>query len=273
MTPELDAYLRRIDYAGPLRTDRATLSGLHRAHLMAVPYENLDVQLGRPLTTDPSAAFEKIVGRGRGGWCYEMNGVFGLVLQAIGFEVTRLAGEASRPGSHLALTTTLDGETWVCDVGFSDGPLEPYPLIDGPFSRAGFDFRLELLNDGRWRFHNHRFGGAASFVAARPDEALMDEACAWLQTHPDSVFVQHLVMVRRSATGFVKLIDRSLIEVTPQGADTRVLASADELVATLASRYGLDLPEAAALWPALCERHDAWLESQSARSAGAAAVR
>lgn len=59
MTPELDAYLRRIDYAGPLRTDRATLSGLHRAHLMAVPYENLDVQLGRPLTTDPSAAFER----------------------------------------------------------------------------------------------------------------------------------------------------------------------------------------------------------------------
>jgi N-hydroxyarylamine O-acetyltransferase len=273
MTPDLDAYMRRIDYAGPLRADLATLTALHRAHLMAVPYENLDVQLGRPLNTDPNAAFEKIVGRGRGGWCYEMNGAFGLVLEAIGFAVTRIAGEASRPGSHLALTVDLGGMTYVCDVGFSDGPLEPYPLIEGPFSRGGFEFRLERLEGRRWRFHNHRYGAAGSFEAEGPDEALMAETCAWLQASPESVFVQHAVLVRRHAGGFVKLIDRSLIEVTPEAGivGTTVIASADELVATLKSRFGLDLPEAAALWPALCAQHETYLATVAARKADEAA--
>jgi arylamine N-acetyltransferase len=269
MTPELDAYLRRIDYAGPLRADLATLTALHRAHLMAVPYENLDVQLGRRRTIDPSAAFEKIVERGRGGWCYEMNGLFGLMLEALGFSVTRLAGEASRPGSHLALQVAIDGAPIVCDVGFSDGPLEPYPLVEGPFRRAGFDFRLEMLEGRRWRFHNHRYGARGTFDAEGPDEALMAETSDWLQTNPESVFVQHAVVVRRHAGGFVKLIDRNLLEVTPEAGivKTTVLASADELVATLKARFGLDLPETAALWPALCERHEAWLAQEAARKA------
>src|SRR3954471_15025485 len=93
---DLKAYFGRIGYVGEPRVDLATLRALHRAHLLAIPYENLDVQLGRPLTTDPAAAYDKIVRRRRGGWCYEMNGLFGWALETVGFSVMRMAGGAMR---------------------------------------------------------------------------------------------------------------------------------------------------------------------------------
>ena len=89
----LAAYLARIGHTGPVQPDLATLRAVHRAHHFAIPYENLDVQLKRPVVTDPAAAFDKIVTRRRGGWCYEMNGVLGWALAEIGFNVTyRMSG-------------------------------------------------------------------------------------------------------------------------------------------------------------------------------------
>src|SRR3954451_21382564 len=93
---ELAAYLARIGYAGPVRPDLSTLRAVHRAHLQAIPYDSLDVQLGRPLTLDPAAAYDKIVRRRRGGWCYEMSGLLGWALGEIGFSVPRMAGAAMR---------------------------------------------------------------------------------------------------------------------------------------------------------------------------------
>src|SRR4249920_904388 len=105
---ELSAYLERIGYSGPVAPDPATLKALHRAHLLAIPYENLDVQLRRTVTTDPAAAYDKIVRRGRGGWCYEMNGLFGAMLEAVGFDVMRMAGAANRELS----ATSSSATTW-----------------------------------------------------------------------------------------------------------------------------------------------------------------
>ena len=84
--PNLNDYLERIHYRGSLEPTLDTLKALHRAHLMAVPYENLDLHLGRSLPLDQMRAVEKIVTQGRGGWCYEMNGVFAWVLREMGFE-------------------------------------------------------------------------------------------------------------------------------------------------------------------------------------------
>jgi N-hydroxyarylamine O-acetyltransferase len=264
---ELAAYLRRVGYHGPLHANLETLRALHRAHANAIPYENFDVQLKRPVTTDPVAAFDKIVHRKRGGWCYEMNGVLGLVLQRVGFDVTRLSADGSAADSHLLLTVGLDGTTYVCDVGFSDGPIEPYPLSEGPFTQEGFDFRVEAQAGGRWRLHNHRFGAAPGFLAKAADEAGMTTRCQWLQTSPDSVFVQHALVFRRIEGGFISLIDRLLRTVTPDGVTRKEIGSADEYVATLANRFALDLPETAALWPTLCERHEAFLREAAARKA------
>ena len=93
---QLQAYLARIGLEGPVGADLATLDAIVRAHVQAIPFENLDVQLGRPLTTDPAAAFAKLVEARRGGWCYEHNGVLGAALSAIGFDVTRLSAGVMR---------------------------------------------------------------------------------------------------------------------------------------------------------------------------------
>jgi N-hydroxyarylamine O-acetyltransferase len=236
---------------------------------MTIPYENFDVQLKQPLTIDPEAAFEKIVTRKRGGWCYEMNGVLGLVLEELGFAVTRLSADGSSDHSHLFLTVALDGTTYVCDVGFSDGPVEPYRFVEGPFIQDGFEFRIEN-EAGRWRMYNHRFGAAPSFLAGEADETSMANRCSWLQTAPESLFVQHALAFRRMPGGISSLIDRTLRAITPQEAKRSVIGSADEYVATLKSRFGLDLPEAATLWPAICERHEEYLRKSAARKAATA---
>lgn len=267
---DLDAYLRRIGFDGPVRADLQTLRKVHRAHASRIPYENLDVQLKRPLTTDPHAAFEKLVHRGRGGWCYEMNGALGLALEAIGFNVRRLSGDGTERNSHLTLNVELDDVTYVCDVGTADGPGDPYKLIDGPFVDDGFEFRVEFRTDGRWRFHSHRYCMAPGFVAGSPNEAGMESRCQWLQTSSESPFVQHATICRRTSSGYVSLIDRTLRNVTPDGVMRKTIDSADEFVATLRSQFDLDLPEAASLWPALCERHETYTREAAARKAAQA---
>ncbi|HXA39793.1 MAG TPA: arylamine N-acetyltransferase [Phenylobacterium sp.] len=262
---ELAAYLERIGFSGQARPDLATLRALHRAHLAAIPYENLDVQLGRRVTPDPAAAFDKLVTRRRGGWCYEMNGVLGAALGAIGFKVTRLAGGVMRAvagdsatGNHLVLLVDVAGQPWIADVGLGGGTLEPYRLAAGPVSISGYDFRLEGADDGWWRFHNHPNFGAPSFDfrLAPADPAMLAAKCDWLQSAPESIFVQHLIVHRFRREEALQIVDRTLHRVTPDRVEKTVMQSADELVAVLAADFGLDLPETAALWPSLLDRHE-----------------
>ena len=276
---ELAAYLDRIGYAGPVRADVATLVALHRAHLQAIPYENLDVQFGRPLTIDPEAAIEKIVGRRRGGWCYEMNGVFAAALSEIGFQVTRMAGAANREllgdvvaGNHLVLLVEIDGHPWIADVGFGDGSQDPFPLRPASMTVAGYPFRLETLDQRWWRFHNHEFGGAKSFdfMVEPADPDLLAGRCEWLQYAPESHFVLNLIVQRYRGDTILQMRGRTLRTVTPAGVETRLLMSADELVTVLAEDFGLEAPEAAALWPRVAARHEEVM-AEAAAKAGAEA--
>lgn len=269
---DLQAYFDRIGYAGTPRPDLATLRELHRLHLYAIPYENLDVQLGRPITIDPQAAFEKIVLRRRGGWCYEMNGLLGAALMEIGFKVTRISGavargERERPlGNHLVLRVDLD-RSYIADVGFGDGLREPVPLADGPVHCAGYDFSLETLEDGWLRFNNHATGGAPFFDfqnrPASPDE--LATTCQWLATSPESIFVQTALCFRHQPDGICVILGRVLRKVTAQGKTDALMGSADEFVGVLHDIFDLDLPEAASLWPAICAKHDE-LFSEAARA-------
>jgi arylamine N-acetyltransferase len=282
---DLKAYLDRIGFAGEVRPDVESLKALHRAHLQAIPYENLDVQFGRPLTPDVDAAVEKIVGRRRGGWCYEMNGVFGAALEAAGFKVTRMAGGAMRElmgdavvGNHLVLLVEIDGQPWIADVGFGDGAQDPFPLRPAAMTFGGYAFRLEAMDDGWWRFHNHEFGGAKSFdfkvEPADPD--LLATRCNWLQTEPESHFRLNLIVQRYRGDEILQLRGRTVRTVTPAGVETRLLNSADELVAVLADDFDLDVPEAAGLWPRVVARHEVVMataaEAEAARAAAAPSV-
>lgn len=270
---ELSDYLARIGYAGPVQPDLATLKAVHRAHLFSIPYENLDVRLGRPGDISAKHAFARLVTARRGGWCYEMNGLLAWALEEIGFSVTRLAGAVMRAergdetiGNHLVLKVDLDGEPWIADLGLGDGLTEPIPLVEGAHQVAGYDFRLERLDALWWRLHNHDMGGAKSFdfTLEPADPARLAAMCQFLRTSPKSIFTQAVMAYRFTPDGIVILLGRVVRRVTPGQRSDSLLNGPDELLATLKTEFGLDVPEAASLWPDICERHEAFFSQASA---------
>ncbi len=155
------AYLQRINYDGPLAPSAETLRQLHLAHLLSVPFENLSIHRHEPIVLNDDALFEKIVRRRRGGFCYELNGVFAALLRSLGFNVTMLSaevanneGEFGEPFDHMTLMVTLD-ERWLADVGFGDSFREPL------LPRCA-----RTTNPGRRRFQNRRDRNSFGHVAA-----------------------------------------------------------------------------------------------------------
>ncbi len=262
---DLAAYLDRIGYSGPVAPTLDCFRGVHRAHVLALTYENLDVQLGAPVTRDAAAAFAKIVTRRRGGWCYEMNGLFAWALEQCGFEVRRLAGAVMREqagdsviGNHLVLLLTIDGEDWIGDVGFGNGHIDPFQLREGEISSDPLNCRLKILDDGWWRyFDDPRFGGPSfDFNTAIASEAPLEHQSRFLQRDPSSNFVLNAVVQRWRDDAHLALRGRVLRKMTRTTDEKRLVASADEYVETLRRDFLIDLPEAARLWPAICRRHE-----------------
>jgi N-hydroxyarylamine O-acetyltransferase len=276
---KLQSYLDRIGYRGGLRPDLSVLVALQQAHVCAVPFENLDVQLGRTVTTSPQDAYEKIVGNNRGGWCYEQNGLFGWVLEQIGFDVTRVAAAVMRQdrgaaslANHLSLvvTTPESSTRYLVDVGFGGSMLEPIELLEGAHTQAPFRLGLERDNDGYWRFTEYLGDGNFSydFLNEPANESALQEKCANLQSDPASNFVLNLVAQLRSQEEHVALRGRVLHVASANGVAKRVLNSANELVTTLASQFNLDLPEVAALWPRIAARHEEILRTKGEITGG-----
>lgn len=144
-----------LDYEGTVLPSAETLRTLHRAHVLTVPFENLDIHLGRSISLEPSDLFRKIVLARRGGYCFELNGLFALLLEQLGFSVIRLAArvlygaEGVRPRSHQVLLVHIDEGRWIVDVGFGgNGLREPFLLTIGHEQRQGPD-RIRLITDGR----------------------------------------------------------------------------------------------------------------------------
>jgi len=274
----LSKYLDRVGYHGSARPDEATLRTLLRAHVSSVPFENLDVQLGRPLSIDISAAFDKLVDRRRGGWCYEQNGLFGWALAEIGFDVTRVAAAVMRQAhgdstaaNHLCLLVRVPGSpaAWLADVGFGGSLFAPIPLAEGRYRHEPFDLGLEWLADGYWRFWEDKGDGpfCFDFLAEPGSEQALAAKCRVLQSDPASNFVLNLVAQRRTADCHTTLRGRVLRTVTANGTTTRTLDTPRELVRTLETVFGLDVPEIADAWPRITARHDE-LFGAAARDAG-----
>ncbi len=268
----LSAYFNRIDYYGVPKADVETLRALSRAHVDAIPFDPLDVQLGAPVTRAPEAAFDKIVSRKRGGWCYEMNGLFAWALEEIGFDVRRLAGGVGREfmgdeaiGNHLMLIVNLDGP-WLVDVGFGDGLTTPVRLKEGEFDNSAMRCALIDLGDGWWRYRNDPRGAAPSydFNPEVTDEALLETRCQQLQTDPQSPFVQNAVVQRWNGDEHLSLRGRVFQRLTADDKEQELVETADDYVRLLKERFGLDLPQTASLWPNICARHEALFGEQAA---------
>jgi len=264
---ELRSYLHRVGFSGNVRPSPGTLAALLRCHVLSIPFENLDVQLGIPLTTAVEAAFDKIVQRERGGWCYEQNGLFGWALSEVGFHVTRVAAAVRREergadalANHLCLLVRIPDNpesVYLADVGFGGSMIEPIPLEASRHDQAPFQIGLRQLDDGHWQFTEKTSADTVSydFLAEPGDESAISEKCVRLQTDPDSSFVLNVVAQKRTPETHISLRGRVLTINTASGKESRTLQSRDEFAGTLRNEFQLDVREAANLWPRIVERH------------------
>ncbi len=271
----LKHYLDRIEFGGTVEPSFDTLAALQEAHVCSVPFENLDVQLGRPLTTRVDEAYQKIVDSSRGGWCYEQNGLFGWALSEIGFEVTRISADVMRgkrgadsAASHLCLLVTFAElkKKYLVDVGFGGSMIRPIELAEDQYVQPPFKLGLERLKDGYWRFWEDIGDGKFyfDFIAEPAHEASLTKKCAFLQSNPGSNFVLNLVAQRRSRDRHCTLRGRVLTVTTAAARKSITLASSQALVDTLVNEFRLDVPDIASVWPAVAARHEALFGTDTA---------
>jgi N-hydroxyarylamine O-acetyltransferase len=248
---DIAAYLARIGFTEPTDPSAETLRRLHLAHLYTVPFENLDISLGREILCDEKRFFHKIVELRRGGFCYELNGAFAALLRELGFRVTLLSarvsredGSASPDFDHLALRVDLD-EAWLADVGFGDSFLEPLRLTPEIEQEQGsLRFRIAAvgdvmivqrqLDDGNWK-SQYRFTlvpRQLSDFAAR---------CRFQQTSPESHFTQQRICTLATREGRITLSDLKLIRTTGKVREERRLRDEDEWGAALLQYFGVRL--------------------------------
>ena len=252
-TLDIDGYLARIGLTRRPAADLAGLRALQVAHLTHVPFENLDILAGRPISLEIPALEAKLVGARRGGFCYELNGLFAALLEALGFRVTRLAAEVwSRddrtwgpPFDHLVLRVDLDGP-WLVDVGFGDGFPEPMELRDGAEVRdvGGRVFRLAGDRAG-WHLGELPVGADEPIALYRLTEephSLVDFAatCRWQETE-SPFFTGHRVVEIATPDGGRTLYDDRLI-VHADGERTQRRVAADEVPDLLRDLFGIVLP-------------------------------
>ena len=249
---DIASYLARIRYAGPLAPSAETLRRLHRAHLQTVPFENLSIHAGEPIVLDDAGLYEKIVHRRRGGFCYELNGLFAALLREMGFRVTMLAAEVANAEGrygpnfdHMALLVELE-ERWLADVGFGDSFLEPLRLDaraeQVEESRAYCiepqDGRLVLARreaDGPWA-PQYRFGLEPHVYA---DYAAM---CHYNQTSPESSFTRRTICSRATPDGRVTLSGMRLIVTSRGERQERELSGEGEYRDALRQHFGVVMP-------------------------------
>lgn len=244
-------YLQRIGHDGPLAPTAETLRALHQAHLLAVPFENLDIHLGRPIVLDEAAFSRKIVGERRGGFCYELNGLFAALLRDLGFDVTLLSarvaaasGDFGPEFDHMLLLVQLE-ERWLADVGFGEGFREPLRLDElGEQAQPWGAYRLTRDGDD-WTYWSRdpAQGWQAGYQFTLQPRQLMDfaEMCHYQQTSPQSHFTRKRICSLATTSGRISVSDMRLILTEHGQREERELASETEYESALREYFGIEL--------------------------------
>lgn len=250
MPIDLDAYFARIGHGGGTEATPATLAALHEAQAAAVAFENIDVLLGRTLDLSAEGIAAKVLGAGRGGYCYEQNLLLAQVLRQLGFAVDLLAARVRmgyggpRPRTHALMRVTAGGRDWVADCGFGlAGLLVPLEL------RAGASLDLPLMSfrlsddAGHYVVQAKRAGEDWSdlyaFTLEPQQEIDFVMANHFTTTWPRSPFIRSLIVARVMRDRRLLLLDNVLSETTAAGTRKHDIASAPELFAVLARDFGL----------------------------------
>ena len=255
MVFDIDAYFSRLGYGGETAVTAATLAALHEAQVGAIPFENIDVLLGRPLDLSAEGIAAKLVTRGRGGYCYEQNLLFMAALRALGFEVTALAARvrmgyvAPRPRTHAMLCVEAEGRKWLADCGFGiRGLLTPLPLSPGSeVTLPLVSFRV-MAEAGLYLVQARGAGEAAwadLYVFSLEPQHEVDFVMAnhFTSTWPRSPFIRSLIAARVTRERRFTLCDGAFTETTSAGTISRDLTTPEELFAVLARDFGLALSD------------------------------
>ena len=254
---DLEAYFERVGHHGPRNCSVETLQALTRAHTEAIPFETIDVLLRRPIDLASGQLFEKLVRQGRGGYCFEQNGLFMAVLESLGFRVRPLrAGvRLDQPDrgiavghTHLVLAVEVDGRRWLTDVGVGSTSLTAaLQWVDGIVQPTPHDERRLQREGGRW-FHQIRRAGEwldiydfSELPMPLPDQLI---ASWYTSTHPASSFQRELIVARALPDGGrASLRGRELVRRSASGhALARTLNDAEALEHALREVFGLVLP-------------------------------
>jgi N-hydroxyarylamine O-acetyltransferase len=249
---DLDAYCARINYTGTRDVSLATLKGLHSAHVHNVPFENLDIHLGQAISLEPAHLFRKIVTRKRGGYCYEVNSLFTLILRAFGFQLQGLlarvlyGGSTLRPRSHQLLLVTAENESWIADVGFGLCCLrEPLRLAPDVVSEQGPDsFRLKTEGSqtyvlaamlaGRWQ-------DLYEFTLEPFDLVDYEPFNYWNSTSPQVRWTQQKVCTIATKEGRVVAVDMEFKIHTRENTQTIRAENHTDYLRLLREFFGLEI--------------------------------
>ena len=247
---DVNAYLDRIAYQGARTGTVETLRALHRAHMFTVPFENLDIGLGKRIVCEEDCFVNKVVDKRRGGFCYELNGAFAALLRELGFQVTLLSARVSNAdGSegpdfdHLALRVDLQ-HPWLVDVGFGDSFVEPLRLEPGlEQEQSGRRYRI-TVRDGRYGYAANSKGTWKEQYSFTLQPRWLSEfaaMCHYHQTSPDSHFTRQRICSLATPAGRLTLTGDKLIETRDGMREERLLNDL-ESKAILLERFGIDLP-------------------------------
>ncbi len=246
---DVAAYLERINYRGPTAPTAGALRALQLAHLLTVPFENLSIHHAEPIVLEENALFDKIVTQRRGGFCYELNGLFGTLLRRLGFEVDMLsarvanaAGEFGPDFDHMTLMVRLD-QRWLVDVGFGDSFREPL-LMDHREEQAQGNRSYKILPENDrlilWQRENSDDWKAQYSFTLQPfnfgDYADM---CVYHQTSSQSHFTQKRVCTRATPEGRITLSGLRLITTENGKRDEQVLKDELEYSNVLRQQFGI----------------------------------
>lgn len=252
---DLDAYLARIGHAGPVPPTLTTLNALAAAHVQTIPFENLDVLLGRPIELDLAALQAKLVTARRGGYCFEHNTLFLAVLAQLGFEVRPLsarvryqrAREFTPARTHLFIRVEL-GESWLVDVGVGAMSATAALRLADDGAQATPNEPRRIVREGALLYDQVQLGGAWQDVKEFTLEEMppIDRIVAnwYTSTHPSSHFKNRLLVARATADGGrIGLLDRELSVRGADGVATRTtITDHGMLERVLAARFGITLP-------------------------------
>lgn len=256
-TPQIDTYLQRLAYAGPVEPSLRALHALTRTHSQAVPFENLHVLLHRPVLLDCAALYHKIVLEHRGGYCFELNGLFLELLRGLGFTATPL-GARVRLGvddraqltrrTHMLVAVTLGRETWLSDVGVGAASLTCALCLEaGRVQHTPHDTRRLTCENGRWfhqRLHGDHWEDVYEFTLDPMPQVDRDVASWFTSTNPTSHFCTVLTVARAQADGGRLTLRDDCLRHHPAGgapAQEHTLPSAAALRQSLRRHFNLDL--------------------------------